>query len=87
MRADHEKVTRQLKIAKGQIEGLLKMVEEDAYCIDVSNQILATTALLKRLNAIVLSAHLEHCVKEAKNEEEASARIAEIQSLLTRLLD
>lgn len=48
MKADHEKVSRQLKIARGQIDGLLKMVEEDAYCIDVSNQILATTALLKK---------------------------------------
>lgn len=87
MKADHEKVTRQLKIAKGQIDGLLRMVEEDAYCIDVSNQLLATASLLKRVNAIVLSAHLEHCVKEAKTEEEATKKIAEIQALLLRLSD
>ncbi len=87
MKADHAQVERQLKIARGQIDGLLRMVEEDAYCIDVSNQILATTALLKRLNAVVLSAHLEHCVKEASSEEEANEKIAEIQKLLTRLMD
>lgn len=87
MKADHAKVSRQLKIARGQIDGLLKMVDEDAYCIDVSNQLLATVALLKRVNAIVLSAHLEHCVKEAKDESEANQKIAEIQSLLTRLMD
>lgn len=87
MKADHAKVSRQLKIARGQIDGLLKMVDEDAYCIDVSNQLLATVALLKRVNAIVLSAHLEHCVKEAKDENEANQKIAEIQSLLTRLMD
>ena len=87
MKADHEKVSRQLKIARGQIDGLLKMVEEDAYCIDVSNQLLATTALLKRINAIVLSAHLEHCVKNAKTEADASEKIAEIQALLLRLMD
>lgn len=86
MKADHAKVERQLKIARGQIDGLLKMVEEDAYCIDVSNQILATTALLKRINAIVLSAHLEHCVKEAKDEAEASEKIKEVQALLQRML-
>jgi len=39
------------------------------------------------VNAIVLSAHLEHCVKEAKDENEANQKIAEIQSLLTRLMD
>ena len=85
MKADHAKVTRQLKIARGQIDGLLKMVEEDAYCIDVSNQLLATAALLKRLNAIVLSAHLEHCVQEAKSEEESKTKIAEVEALLLRL--
>ncbi len=87
MKADHEKVSRQLKIARGQIDGLLKMVEEDAYCIDVSNQILATTALLKKVNAIVLSAHLEHCVKEAKDQKDADQKIAEIQAMLLRLTD
>ena len=87
MMADHDKVARQLKIARGQIEGLLKMVEEDAYCIDVSNQLLATVALLKRVNAMVISAHLEHCVKQAKDEEEANQKIQEIQQMLLRLMD
>ena len=64
MKADHAQVSRQLKIARGQLDGLLKMVEEDAYCVDVSTQLLATIALLKRVNSIVLSAHLEHCVKK-----------------------
>ena len=84
MKADHEKVTRQLKIARGQIDGLLKMVDEDAYCIDVSNQLLATTALLKRVNAMVLSAHLEHCVKHAQGEE-LEQKLNEVQKLLERL--
>lgn len=87
MKADHAKVSHQLHIARGQIDGLLKMVEEDAYCIDVANQIAATTALLKRVNAMVLSAHLEHCVKEAKDGEEADRKIAEVQNLLQRLLN
>ncbi|MCR5348788.1 MAG: metal-sensing transcriptional repressor [Bacilli bacterium] len=87
MKADHATVSRQLKIARGQIDGLLKMVEEDAYCIDVSNQIMATSALLKRLNAIVLSAHLEHCLKDASNEEEIDQKIKEIQQLIVRLSD
>ena len=87
MKADHDKVLRQLKIARGQIDGLVKMVEEDAYCIDISNQLMATTALLKKVNALVLSAHLDHCVKEAKGEEEINQKITEIQSILLRLTD
>ena len=87
MRADHAKVSHQLKIARGQIDGLLAMVENDAYCIDVSNQLLATIAILKRVNAEVISAHLEHCVKEAKDEEEIDAKIAEVRGLMKRLMD
>ena len=87
MMADHQKVSRQLKIARGQIDGLLKMVEDDAYCVDVSNQLLATMALLKRVNAMVLSAHLEHCVQNAKDRVDAKQKISEVQSLLLRLMD
>ena len=87
MKADHQKVTHQLNIAKGQIAGVLKMVEEDAYCIDVSNQLLATIALLKRVNAMVLSAHLECCVKDSVGSEDAEKKIEEIRALLLRLAD
>ena len=87
MKADHAKVAHQLHIARGQIDGLLKMVDEDAYCIDIANQIAATTALLKRVNAMVLSAHLEHCVKDAVSAEDADQKIAEVQNLLQRLMN
>ena len=35
MKADHDQITRLLKTARGQIDGILKMVEEDRYCLDV----------------------------------------------------
>ena len=87
MKADHEKVSHQLRIARGQIDGLLAMIEKDAYCIDVSNQLLATIALLKKVNGDVISAHLEHCVKQAKDEDEIDAKIAEVRALMKRLMD
>lgn len=33
MRADHDRVLRKLKIARGQLDGLIRMVEEDRYCV------------------------------------------------------
>ena len=48
MMADKKQVTRLLKTARGQIDGILKMVEEDRYCIDISHQIMASEAILKR---------------------------------------
>ena len=47
MKADHDQITRLLKTARGQIDGILKMVEEDRYCLDVSNQLMATQSILK----------------------------------------
>lgn len=41
------------------------MIEEDAYCIDVSNQLMAADAILRRANREVLSAHLSGCVRQA----------------------
>lgn len=87
MKADHAKVTHQLKIARGQIDGLLNMVEKDDYCIDISNQLMATIAVLKKVNADVISAHLEHCVKEAKDEKELDSKIEEVRGLMKRLMD
>ena len=67
MMADKKQVTRLLKTARGQIDGILKMVEEDRYCIDISHQIMASEAILKRVNKEVLKAHMTHCVHDAVN--------------------
>ena len=50
MKAKKGNVTHKLKIAKGQLDGILQMIEEDRYCVDISNQLLATQALLKSAN-------------------------------------
>lgn len=85
MKADHAKVKRQLSIVKGQMDGILKMVDEDAYCIDISNQILSSIAMLKNANREIISAHLDHCLKHAANEEDRDNKINEIRDLLNRM--
>ena len=59
MMADHDRTMRLLKTARGQIDGIMRMVEEDRYCIDISTQLMATQSLLARVNADVLKAHIE----------------------------
>ena len=59
MKADHDQVTRLLKTARGQIDGIIKMVEDNRYCMDISNQLLATQAILKKANRQILQAHLQ----------------------------
>ena len=86
MMADAKTVTRLLKTARGQLDGILKMVEEDRYCIDISQQIMATEAILNRANKEILAAHLKHCVQEAASPEERSAKIDEFVQTLGRIL-
>jgi len=84
MIANKTDVTRLLKTARGQLDGLLKMVEEDRYCIDISTQLLATEAILRKTNQLVLSAHLEHCVKNAISTGDES-KIDEMIVLMNKL--
>ncbi len=54
MKAKKGEVIHKLKIARGQIDGILQMIEEDRYCVDISNQLQATQALLKSANQQIL---------------------------------
>ena len=78
MMADKKQVTRLLKTARGQIDGILKMVEEDRYCIDISHQIMASEAILKRANKEVL--------KDAVNSKDCDQKIEEMIKVLDNLL-
>ncbi|WMJ87818.1 metal-sensing transcriptional repressor [Anaerocolumna sp. MB42-C2] len=85
MKADKTMVTRLLKTARGQIDGLLKMVEEDRYCIDISNQLMATQAILRKVNNEVIKTHLGACVKESFKQGNEDEKIEEIIKLLEKL--
>ena len=54
MKAKKGDIVHKLKIARGQLDGILQMVEENRYCVDISNQLLATQALLKSANQQIL---------------------------------
>ena len=62
---DHEKVKKYLTIARGQLDGIIKMIDDDRYCLDVSDQLMATRALLKKTNNLILKNHIDYCVKDA----------------------
>lgn len=65
MSKDHEQIKKYLTIAKGQLEGIIKMVDEDRYCMDISDQLMATRGLLKKTNNLILKNHIDHCVRNA----------------------
>jgi DNA-binding FrmR family transcriptional regulator len=85
MQADKTKVTKLLKTARGQLDGLIKMVEDDRYCIDISNQLMATQAILKKVNREILHEHLDHCVHGAFGTVEQDEKIQEIITVMDKL--
>lgn len=83
MRADKEKIARLLKTARGQIDGVLRMMDEDQYCIDIANQILASEAVLRKATREILRAHLEGCVAEAMESGSEEAREKKVDEFVT----
>lgn len=86
MNKGKKKAAQKLKTARGQIDGIIKMIESDRYCIDISTQILSVIGLLKKSNLDVLDGHLKSCVREAilEGEDEGEEKIEEILNILDR---
>lgn len=86
MQADKTKITRLLKTARGQMDGIIRMVEDDRYCIDISQQLMATEAILNKANKEILTAHLKCCVSCAESQQEKEEKIDELVSMLGKIL-
>jgi CsoR family transcriptional regulator, copper-sensing transcriptional repressor len=84
---DSQKAVDLLKTARGQIDAVLRMVEEDRYCIDVSKQVHASIALLKKANIVILKQHMNTCVKDAIRTNNGAEKIDEITLILEKYLE
>ena len=85
MKAKKGEVIHKLKIARGQIDGILQMIEEDRYCVDISNQLQATQALLKSANQQILQAHIRNCVREALQTDVENPKLEEALKVLEKM--
>jgi CsoR family transcriptional regulator, copper-sensing transcriptional repressor len=85
---DKEAVLRRLRRIEGQIRGLQRMVDEDAYCIDVLTQVSAATRALESVALELLGDHLAHCVRQAVAEggHEAEVNLKEARDAIERLV-
>ncbi len=83
-----EAVKLRLRRIEGQIRGLQRMVDDDAYCIDVVTQVSAATKALQSLALVLMDDHLSHCVAEAAAEggKVADKKIAEASAAIARLV-
>jgi DNA-binding FrmR family transcriptional regulator len=67
-------VLRRFKSITGHLKGVEKMVEDDAYCIDVINQLQAIQAALSKVNVQILDDHLRGCLATAVRGDDADER-------------
>ncbi len=84
MSGDKTRIIRLLRTARGQVEGIIKMIENDRYCVDVSNQIMASQAILSKVNNEILLAHIENCVLNAPVEEQEE-KMKELATVLDNM--
>ena len=85
MVADHDKVTRLVRTAQGQLDSVLRMIEEDRYCMDVANQLLASQALIRKATREVLRAHMSACVTDAVAAQDAGKQIDELVDIFDKM--
>jgi DNA-binding FrmR family transcriptional regulator len=81
-------IQQRLRRIEGQVRGLQRMVDDDAYCIDVLTQISAATKALQATALELLDEHLAHCVADALSEGGAAAqdKVAEASAAIARLV-
>ena len=70
----HSNALKRLKNADGHLHGVMRMVEEDAYCIDVIQQIQAVQAALNKVSGLILDSHLRSCVTTAIRGDDPAER-------------
>lgn len=82
---ERKNMMNRLSRIEGQVRGIKRMVEEDAYCIDILTQVSAVNAALNSFNKVLLEEHMKTCVTEdikSGNEE----KLEELLKVLPKLM-
>lgn len=77
-----EDARRRLLSARGHLEGILKMLEGEPYCVDVLKQISAVQGALDKVGDMVLRSHLEHHVASAAQRGDTQKLVDELMEVL-----
>jgi DNA-binding FrmR family transcriptional regulator len=81
-------IQKRLRRIEGQVRGLQRMVDEDQYCINILDQVSATTRALQAVALELLDDHLSHCVVNAvaAGGQEADDKIIEASAAIARMV-
>jgi DNA-binding FrmR family transcriptional regulator len=86
--ASKDDLTKRLRRIEGQVRGLQRMIDDDAYCIDVVTQVSSVTSALRSVALTLMDQHLSHCVSEAAAQGGAVAteKVSEASAAIARLV-
>ncbi len=79
-----ERILHRLKIARGQLDKVISMVEEDEYCIDILHQTQAIEAALKETDDVIMENHLKTCAADAIRNGRQEEAISEIMNVFQK---
>jgi DNA-binding FrmR family transcriptional regulator len=79
------KVINRLNRIEGQVRGIVRMVEDDRYCVDILTQLQAVRAALTRAENEILKDHMDHCVMQAMTGDDLADRKAKAHELIELL--
>lgn len=84
---DKEKIQNRLRRIEGQVRGIQRMVDEEAYCVDILTQISSVVSASEKVATILLKDHVEHCVRESiEKGDSADEKIEELTAAVERFL-
>lgn len=82
---EYKDLINRLNRIEGQVRGVKNMVEKDAYCVDILNQVSAINAALNSFNKVLLGNHIKSCVAEEirnGNDEVIDELVGVMQKLM-----
>ena len=79
-----ERIIHRLKIAQGHLKKVLKMVENDEYCIDVIHQSQAVQRAIEETDSVILENHLKTCAADAISKGKKEKAIEEIMKVFEK---
>lgn len=79
-----ERSLHRLKIARGHLDKVIRMVETDSYCIDTIHQSRAVQQALKEVDSIILENHMQGCVADAVQGGRKDEAIAEVMNVFRK---
>jgi DNA-binding FrmR family transcriptional regulator len=79
--ASHQAQLSRLRRIHGQLAGIIRMIEDERYCVDILTQTRAVRAAIKKVEQGVLESHIDHCLGQAAASGDAVEREHKLQEI------